>query len=50
MLKRCGQQGIHRAVDTTLLARKETVDEVMRNCELLLIDLNQWTVPYTKHL
>ena len=39
MLKRCGQQGIHRAVDTTLLARKETVDEVMRNCELLLIDL-----------
>lgn len=39
MLKRCGQQGIHRTVDTTLLARKETVDEVMRNCELLLIDL-----------
>lgn len=39
ILKRCGQQGIHRAVDTTLLARKETVDEVMRNCELLLIDL-----------
>ena len=39
ILKRCGQQGIHRVVDTTLLARKETVDEVMRNCELLLIDL-----------
>ena len=33
-----GQQGIHRAVDTTF-AHKETVDEVMRNCELLLIDL-----------
>lgn len=39
LLKRCGKWGIHRAVDTTLLARKETVDEVMQNCELLLIDL-----------
>ena len=39
MLKRCGKLGIHRAVDTTLLARKETIDEVMQHCELLLIDL-----------
>lgn len=39
MLKRCGEKGIHRAVDTTLLAREETVKEVMRHCELLLIDL-----------
>lgn len=39
MLKRCGRLGIHRVVDTTLLARKETVEEVMRHCELLLIDL-----------
>lgn len=39
MLKRCGENGIHRAIDTTLLARKETVIEVMQHCELLLIDL-----------
>lgn len=39
MLKRCGRLGIHRAVDTSLLTRTETVEEVMRNCELLLIDL-----------
>lgn len=39
MLKRCGQLGIHRAVDTSLLARPETVEEVMLHCELLLIDL-----------
>lgn len=39
MLKRCGEKGIHRAIDTTLLARKETVEEVMQHCELLLIDL-----------
>lgn len=39
MLKRCGQSGIHRTVDTSLLARQETVEEVMLHCELLLIDL-----------
>lgn len=39
MLKRCERLGIHRAVDTTLLARKETIEEVMQHCELLLIDL-----------
>lgn len=39
MLKRCGEKGIHRAIDTTLLARKETLEEVMQHCELLLIDL-----------
>lgn len=39
MLKRCGQAGIHRTVDTSLLARQETVEEVMSHCELLLIDL-----------
>lgn len=39
LLKRCGEQGIHRAVDTTLLARPKVIDEVMRHCDLLLIDL-----------
>lgn len=39
MLQRCAKSGIHRAVDTSLLARKETVAEVMKNCELLLVDL-----------
>lgn len=39
MLKRCGDKGIHRAVDTTLLARKETVEQVTSHCELLMIDL-----------
>jgi len=41
MLKRCGKEDIHRAVDTTLYARPEIVKEVMDNCELFLVDLKQ---------
>ncbi len=41
LLHRCGEQGIHRAVDTTLFARPETVRNVMDNCELFLVDLKQ---------
>ncbi|RHJ87798.1 glycyl-radical enzyme activating protein [Parabacteroides sp. AM08-6] len=41
LLRRCGELGIHRAVDTTLFARPETVRKVMENCELLLVDLKQ---------
>lgn len=39
MLRRCGELGIHRAVDTTLFARPEVVSEVMKHSELFLIDL-----------
>lgn len=39
VLRRCGEQGIHRAVDTTLFARPETVRDVMADCELFLVDL-----------
>lgn len=39
LLKRCGEQGIHRAIDTTLLAPPEIVKEVMANSELFLVDL-----------
>lgn len=41
VLRRCGEEGIHRAVDTTLYARPEVVREVMDNCELFLVDLKQ---------
>lgn len=39
LLRRCGLQGIHRVVDTTLYARPETVMEVMAHAELFLVDL-----------
>lgn len=39
MLKRCGELDLHRAVDTTLLARPELIREVMAHCELFLVDL-----------
>ncbi len=39
LLKRCGEIDLHRAVDTTLFAKWETIDEVMHNCELFLVDL-----------
>lgn len=39
LLKRCGRQGIHRAVDTTLLASPEIVKEVMEHTDLFLVDL-----------
>lgn len=39
LLKRCGELDLHRAVDTTLLARPELVREVMAHTELFLVDL-----------
>lgn len=39
MLKICGTRGIHRAVDTSLFAKRDTVLEVMDNCELFIVDL-----------
>lgn len=41
LLRRCGELGIHRAVDTTLFARPEIVREVMEHSELFLVDLKQ---------
>lgn len=39
MLIRCGELGIHRAVDTTLFARPEIVDKIMNHVDLFLIDM-----------
>lgn len=39
LLKRCGEQGIHRAVDTTLFAPTEIVRKVMEHTDLFLVDL-----------
>ncbi|MDD2436520.1 MAG: glycyl-radical enzyme activating protein [Massilibacteroides sp.] len=39
LLRRCGEEDIHRVVDTTLYARPEIVTEVMQNCEMFLVDL-----------
>ena len=39
LLTRCGDIGVHRAVDTTLFARPEIVKDVMRQTDLFLIDL-----------
>jgi len=39
LLKRCGEQGIHRAVDTTLLAPVDTLKQVMKYTDLFLVDL-----------
>lgn len=39
LLRLCGEQGIHRVVDTTLYARPEIVREVMNHSELFLVDL-----------
>ena len=41
LLRRCGELGIHRVVDTTLFARPEIVREVMEQSELFLVDLKQ---------
>lgn len=41
LLRRCGELGIHRAVDTTLFAREEVVREVMKETDLFLVDLKQ---------
>ncbi len=39
LLQAVGKLGLHRAVDTTLHATPQSVETVMSNCELLLIDL-----------
>lgn len=39
ILSACGNEGIHRVVDTTLYANPETVRKVAAECELLLVDL-----------
>lgn len=41
LLRRCGELGIHRAVDTTLYAKSEVVRKVMADTELFLVDLKQ---------
>jgi pyruvate formate lyase activating enzyme len=39
LLRRCGERGVHRAVDTTLFAPQKTVVEVMKETDLFLADL-----------
>ena len=39
LLKAFGEEGLHRAVDTTLYASKSTVEKVAEECELFLVDL-----------
>lgn len=39
LLQRCGYSGIHRAVDTTLFAKPQTVEMIMQETDLFLIDL-----------
>ena len=39
LLDRCGEIGIHRAVDTTLFAKPEIVKAVMQKTDLFLVDL-----------
>lgn len=39
LLKRCGELGIHRAVDTTLYANPQTVKTIFPETDLFLVDL-----------
>ncbi|MDR0977263.1 MAG: glycyl-radical enzyme activating protein [Prevotellaceae bacterium] len=39
LLRRCGLEGIHRAVDTTLYASPATVDALVPHTDLFLVDL-----------
>ena len=39
ILRELGRRGFHRTVDTTLYAQPEVVDQVVAECELLLVDL-----------
>lgn len=41
LLERCGKEGIHRTVDTTLYVSPEAVEQVAQQCELFLIDIKQ---------
>lgn len=47
LLCRCGELGIHRAVDTTLYAKPDIVRKVMEHTELFLVDLKH--MDSTKH-
>lgn len=47
LLKRCGELGIHRAVDTTLFAKPQTVKEIMEETDLFLVDLKH--IDSSKH-
>ena len=49
LLKRCGEQGIHRAVDTTLLASPSVVRRVMEHTELFLVDLKHMDSEKHRH-
>jgi pyruvate formate lyase activating enzyme len=42
LLDRCGEQDIHRVVDTTLFAKTDLVLEVAKRTELFLVDLKAW--------
>ena len=39
LLRELGRRGFHRAVDTSLFVRPELIPEVVRECELFLVDL-----------
>ena len=45
LLERCGKSGIHRAVDTTLFAKSQTVKEIMAETELFIVDLKLMDSP-----
>lgn len=49
LLQRCGELNIHRAVDTSLYARPEIVQQVMQHCELFLVDLKMMDSERHKH-
>lgn len=42
LLDRCGEQDIHRVVDTTLFAKTDLVLDVAKRTELFLVDLKAW--------
>lgn len=49
LLRRCGKEGIHRVVDTSLYARPEIVKEVMKHCDLFLVDLKHMNTDRHRH-
>lgn len=49
LLRRCGELGIHRAIDTTLFARPDTVREAIEHSELFLVDLKHMDTKIHTH-
>lgn len=49
LLTRCGQEDIHRAVDTTLYASEEVVRRVIPLCDLFLVDLKMMDSEKHRH-